>query len=125
MTETRSLFVATLLLAATFSADAAAETMVGRWCDRSIPNLPVGDRIMTIVVRDNGNVDVVSTFRNSAPLVQRLREQRGSVYSIVGSSSGDRMRITAPGNLQLLDNDGLIREANRLENTPRPRECLR
>lgn len=122
---TRSIFVATLFLAATFNADASAETVVGRWCDRSIPNLAVGDRIMTIVIRDNGNIDVVSTFRSSAPLVQRLREQRGSVYSIVGSGTGDRMRITTSGHLALLDNDGFIREATRLDSTPRPRECLR
>jgi hypothetical protein len=46
------------------------------------------------------------------------------MFEIVDSPSGDRYRIVpASGDLQLIDNDGLIRVARRLENRPVPREC--
>lgn len=120
-------FFVAFAAALAMSAPAHADTVVGRWCDLAVPSHPLAtDRIMTIINRDNGTVDLVSTFRGGERLTQRLIERRGATFAIVDSPSHDRLRIVpASGNLQLLDDDGFIREARRLENTPRRGECLR
>jgi hypothetical protein len=48
----------------------------------------------------------------------------GATFAVVDSPSGDVYRIVAnTGELQLLDSDGLIRTATKLENEPQPDEC--
>ena len=108
-----------------FAADlAAAETTIGRWCDRMLPNLPGYNQILSIVVADDGRVIGKFEFSDGFSRVVELREDVGGIYSVIGSRSGDKLRIIpTTGELQLLDDDGLIRLAIRLENTPKNGEC--
>ena len=65
-----------------------------------------------------------SKFNDGSSSVQELREAAGSIYVKIGSHTGDKYRIVPnTGDLQLLDNDGLIRMATRLENSPQINEC--
>ena len=79
---------------------------------------------MAIVIADNGKVVLQSQFGDGSSSTNELREAAGSIYEKIGSTYGDKYRIIpSTGNLQLLDEDGLVRVAARLENTPRSREC--
>ena len=116
------LSVAFLIVSATSAA--AGETTIGRWCDRMVPGTPQYNRIMTIVVADEGKVVLKSQFGDGSSSRNELREAAGGIYEKIGSPHGDKYRIIpGTGNLQLLDDDGLIRVAARLENTPSSREC--
>jgi hypothetical protein len=117
-------FLLTVLLIGTFMGTAHAETTVGRWCDKQIPTMPKYNGILAIVITDDGAVELRTRWGDGSSLVTKLSEQSGGIYAAVGSSSGDKYRVVpADGNLQLLDNDGLIRVAIRLENTPQPGDC--
>jgi hypothetical protein len=101
-----------------------AETTIGRWCDKMLPTMPQYNGIMEIVITDDGALELRTRYGDGSNGVTKLDEQSGGIYAAVGSSSGDKYRIvTADGNLQLLDNDGLFRIATRLENTPQSGEC--
>ena len=101
----------------------ADELIIGRWCDRMIPNMPKYNRTMAIVVADD-RVLLKSEFGDGSSSVNELREAGGGVYEKTGSATGDKYRIVSnTGELQLLDQDGLIRIAARLENTPQRGEC--
>ena len=117
-------FLLTVLLIGAFISTAHAETIVGRWCDKQIPTMPKYNGILAIVITDDGAVELRTRWGDGSSLVTKLSEQSGGIYTAVGSSSGDKYRVVpADGNLQLLDNDGLIRVAIRLENTPQPGDC--
>lgn len=112
---------ATLMLA---SQGAQADMTLGRWCDRMVPNSPEFNTVMSIVLKDNGALVLVETMHGEKARTAKLRETNGRVYEEIGSDSGDKFRIIpSTGNLQLLDDDGLIRVARRLENQPKPGEC--
>ena len=103
---------------------AYGETTIGRWCDRMVPNLPKFNRIMTIVVKNDGRLLLRSNFRDGSLRVRQLKELGGSIYKIIKSPTGDKYRIVpSTGNIQILDNDGLVRTATRLENKPKDAEC--
>jgi len=81
-----------------------------------IPNMPKYDRIIEILIKDDGAVVLISKSQDGTSSTRELRERPGGIYELVGSRSGDKYRIIpADGNLQLLDNDGLIRVARRVE----------
>ena len=102
----------------------AGETVIGRWCDRTVPALPKYNRIVTVVIADDGAVVARSQFNDGSSHTRTLHEAAGGLYEVVGSAHGDKLRIVAAtGELQLLDDDGLIRIATRLENTPQSNEC--
>ena len=119
------IIVAMFVLA--FATDAAeGETTIGRWCDRMIPNVPKYNYIMAIVITNDGKVMLKSKFNDGSSSINELREAAGNIYEEIGSSYGDKYRIVpSTGNLQLLDEDNLIRVATRLENTPQSNECSR
>ena len=101
-----------------------AETVIGQWCDKQIPTMPQYNGLLEIVINDDGSVEMRRQYGDGSSGVTKLSEQAGGIYAAVGSGSGDKYRVVpSDGNLQLLDNDGLIRVAVRLENTPSPREC--
>lgn len=103
---------------------ASAETVLGRWCDRMLPNQPKYNGIITILVTDGGSVQAFVKYGDGSSRKGTLREDGGNIYSKLGSATGDRYRIVpSTGNLQLIDNDGLIRTATRLENKAQPGEC--
>lgn len=72
----------------------------------------------------SGGIALRSNFNDGSSSLHVLRELRGNVYAKIGSRTGDKYRIVpSTGDLQLLDNDGLIRVASRLENFPQANEC--
>ena len=114
-----------VLALALVTETAAADTTIGRWCDRMIPNNPKYNRTMAIVITNDGNVELRSNFNDGSSSTNELREAPGGIYEKTGSRFGDKYRIVpSTGYLQLLDNDGLVRTAIRLENTPQRNECL-
>ena len=65
-----------------------------------------------------------SKFNDGSSTVHELREVVGGIYVKIGSHTGDKYRIVPnTGDLQLLDDDGLIRMATRLENSSQINEC--
>ena len=103
---------------------AGSETTIGRWCDRMLPNLSKHNQTMAIVIANDGKVVLKSNFNDGSSSINELRETAGSIYEKIGSNFGDKYRVVpSTGNLQLLDKDGLIRVATRLENTPQRNEC--
>ena len=101
-----------------------AETTIGRWCDKMLPTMPQYNGIMEIVVTDDGAIELRTRYGDGSSAISKLVEGRGGIYEDAESTHGDKFRIVpADGNLQLLDNDGLIRVATRLENTPQPGDC--
>lgn len=107
-----------------FIQSAQAETTIGRWCDRMIPNMPQYNTVMEIAITGAGNVELRSNSADGSSSAVALDEQGGGIYQQVDSHTGDQYRIIpSDGNLQLLDDDGIIRVARRLENAPQPDEC--
>ena len=79
---------------------------------------------MTLTIRDDGQIILDSKFGDGSSRVDGIRERPNGVFEKVGSPYGDKYRIVpSDGNLQLIDDDGLIRVASRLENTARIGEC--
>ncbi|QIB65345.1 hypothetical protein [Kineobactrum salinum] len=106
------------------SSFANAETTVGRWCDRTVSSMPQFNRVMTIVLTQDAHVELSSEFNDGSSSVLELQELPGNMYALANSQSGERYRIiSADGSLQLLDADGLVRTATRLENSPQTGEC--
>ena len=117
-------FMTAAIVMALATDAAGGETTIGRWCDRMIPNMSKYNRTMAIVIGNDGKVVLKSKFKDGSSRMNELREAAGSIYEKIGSSSGDKYRIVPnTGDLQLLDNDGLIRVATRLEITPKSNEC--
>ena len=103
-----------------------AQTILGRWCDQMMPNSQSMNRVITIEARDDGSTYVVSKFFDGSALEQQVSEQGGGIFAVIESDFGDRYRVVnATGELQLIDDDGLIRTAPRLENVPQPNDCIR
>ena len=107
------------------SSSAQAETIIGRWCDRAVPNFNQFNNVITIKIDDENATVLVQNFADGSSTSSVLRESSGAVYEIVSSATNERFRIVPNnGELQLLDNNGLIRTAERLENTVMPGECF-
>lgn len=105
-------------------AAAQPEIVIGRWCDRPIPNMRIADSVITIVVRGKAaTIKREFADRKSKPSTERATERGGDVYM---SPAGDGYRIvSSSGDLQLFDGNGITRTARRLENTPSPDDCLK
>jgi hypothetical protein len=115
-------YVAAVLLALLGEA-AAGELVIGRWCDRVLPAMPQYNTVLEIVVGEDGEVQLRSRL-GEAVRAEPLREGANGLFFATRGSSGDKYRVVSrTGDLQLLDADGLIRVARRLENTPRRGEC--
>ena len=103
---------------------AVSETVIGRWCDRMLPGSPRWNGVMSIAIGSDGSPYLRIKYADGSELKRQLLEAAGSVYFAKDSEAGDHFRIVqSTGNLQLLDGDGLIREAARLENTPQSGKC--
>jgi len=104
---------------------AFADTLVGRWCDTMIPGNPKFNRLIVISITDKGAAEIHSEFVDGSSGTYKLKEKSGNIFEKVSSGSGDKYRVV-PGNgdLQLLDNEGLIRTARRLEAKPQAEDCL-
>ena len=79
---------------------------------------------MTIRVADSKTV-AVWNFTGGSSLEQELLEQSDMVFLVNDSPSGDGYRVvSASDNLHIFDDDGIIREAVRLENNPQQGDCI-
>ena len=104
---------------------ASAEITVGRWCDQLLPNNPKFKAELSIVVEDNGDVVLRSKHADGSSGSDPLDELGNDIYANADSPHGEKYRIVPKtGELQLIDNDGLIRTANRLENDAVSGDCL-
>ncbi|MBB4193035.1 hypothetical protein GGE45_001620 [Rhizobium aethiopicum] len=108
-----------LVAAALIAAPAMpAEITIGRWCDRMLPNLPRYNRTIEIVIFEAHTPIGRNSFADGSTNEQMLEELGGDFYAVSESPSpsGDRYRVVASsGDLQLLDEDGIVRTARRLE----------
>lgn len=102
----------------------ASEHVIGRWCDPMIPLDPTYNREITIVIVD-GVAHERSRFGDGSRLDNRLEEKGRDFFRVHDSPFGDAYRIESTGNLQLLDDEGVIRIAERLENKPHAGDCLK
>lgn len=103
----------------------AGNTIFGRWCDVMVPGNDKFRREITIIAASHGLVARTRLFDGSRQTLH-LRERSSGILEVVGSGAGDKYRVSGgTGDLQLLDNDGLIRTATRLENTPQSGDCIR
>ena len=122
----RVVIIAVVLVWAFAAEVAGGEITIGRWCDRMMPNIPKYDSILSIFITSDGKVILKAEYGDGSSGMYELRERVGNIYEKIGSSFGDKYRIVpSTGNLQLLDDDGLIRVATRLENSPQGNECSR
>jgi hypothetical protein len=103
---------------------ASDDVVIGRWCDRMVPGMPRMNAVLEIKISELEGVIIDSSFQDGSSLRRVLEERGNEIYADPDSASGDRYRIvSSTGDLQLLDDDGLIRTARRLENVPRAGEC--
>ena len=101
-----------------------SETIIGRWCDRMVPGMRRFYRIMTIVKTDSGQIVLKSRFGDGSSSTNRLQRVGSGSYAKADSGFGDRYRTSANGDLNLYDNEGFIRTATRLDDTPKSGECF-
>lgn len=98
---------------------------VGRWCDTMVPgNTKIRSEI-TITSTSGGSKAATVRFPDGSQKARQLSELSGGRLLVVDSNTGDQYRISeGSGDLELSDRDGYIRSARRLENSPRPGDCL-
>jgi len=105
--------------------NSVTDTVLGRWCDTMVPGNRKYRREIKIVVTNSGAIARTKLFDGSRRSMN-LSELSGGVFTVIGSSSGDAFRISGgSGELQLLDRDGYIRSARRLENNSAGGDCVR
>ena len=86
--------------------------------------MPKYNSVITILIDDQGNAEGRTKNNDGSSGRKKLKELSGNIYAKVGSNTGDKYRVvSSSGDLQLLDKDGLIRTAKRLENAPKAGEC--
>ena len=116
----KSIFMGVFL----FSSISYGQTTIGRWCDQLVPNMPQYNRVMSIVITDDSRIELQSDFNDDSSSIKELRELSADIFEPIEARFGERYRISSSdGNLQLIDEDGLIRTARRLENSAQPGEC--
>jgi hypothetical protein len=100
------------------------ELFLGRWCDKQVPNIPAYNGVLEIAVSESGAVELRRYYGDKSSGTSSLTQSDNGTYWVDGSSSGDSFRIVqSSGDLQLLDNEGLIRVASRISDSPQSREC--
>lgn len=116
--------VAIVMAGAAVASAQTTDLVIGRWCDQPVPNFRGADNTITIVIRGTDAL-ALRLFRDGSSQEQALVEHSGGVFAVVDNPRGDRFRIVPNnGELQLIDNDGLIRIARRLENQPQQGDCI-
>ena len=100
------------------------EYIIGRWCDRRLASTEEYSNLIEIVGGEAGSVVQRSTFADGASTQSVLEEVGDGVFLVAGSSSGERYRIVPnTGDLQILDNDGVIRTASRIKSSDSNSSC--
>ena len=85
--------------------------------------MPQYNSVLRIVVAGDGYAEIRIRYADGSRTVMKLKKEGGNIYAAIGSSTGDKYRIEPDGSLHLLDNDGLVRVATRLADTPERGEC--
>ena len=112
---------ALMALAALPSVSLGDELVLGRWCDTWYP----GSSHELIIRVVDGKTVAFWHFTGGSTLEQELIEKSDMVFLVSDSPSGDGYRvISTSGNLHIFDDDGIIREAVRLENSPQQGDCI-
>lgn len=105
--------------------NAEKQHIFGRWCDSILPNTNKMNRIITISLSKKGIPEAVVKYFDGSVGNEELTDLGNGMFGIKGSPSGDKYRIVPNnGELQMLDNDGFIRTARRLETSPHLGDCL-
>lgn len=117
----RTLFLGAVALMGLSAGPAAAGDLVlGRWCDATMSYRG----IIEIVITETGEATARYRYGDGSEHERRLIERGQAVYEEVDSPFGDKYRIVpVSGELQLLDREGYIRSARRLQAKPTKGEC--
>lgn len=100
------------------------ELLVGRWCDKQVPSMPIYNGILEIVSTEPGVIELRRRYGDGSSGTSTLTQSVEGIYAVANSTSGDRYRIvSSSGSLELLDDEGLIRVATRLSDKSREGEC--
>jgi len=114
-----------MLFIAPSTLNAEEKNIFGRWCDQMVPNSNKFNRVITILLSKQGIPWANSKFYDGSGNKKKLTDLGNGMFKVNGSKSGDKLRIVPnTGELQLLDNDGFIRTARRLETSSRSGDCL-
>ncbi|WP_294924186.1 hypothetical protein [uncultured Paracoccus sp.] len=119
----RVLCAVTFSLGLASSIGMASEVTIGRWCDAFAPSVNITQTI-EFVTSSNKSLTIRRSFSDGSGSETVLEELGNETYAEADASFGEKYRIVpSTGDLQLLDDDGLIRTAKRLENAPQEGEC--
>lgn len=112
-----------LFAAALTTSSSASELTIGRWCDVLVRSMDL-TQIIEFSLMSDGSIVSRSFFSDGSSREAHLEELGNETYAEIDASFGEKFRIVpSSGDLQLIDDDGLISTARRLENTPRDGEC--
>lgn len=103
---------------------AASKNLIGRWCDKMAPKLPKLWIILEFEKQGDATIKRIID-RDGETFESELLAVGEKDFQVPESSSGDRYQIVpSDGSLQILDNEGLIRTARKLELTSSPNACF-
>ena len=86
--------------------------------------MPIYNGILEIVELDSGAIELRRSYGDGSSGTSALTRLDEATYVLVDSASGDKFRTkSSDGHLDLLDNEGFIRLATRLSETPSKGEC--
>ncbi len=106
-----------------YPANATEQIIVGRWC-HTMGTFYTQE--IKVSIEGNGEVIMRSRFNDGSSMERKLIELPNSIYKLAEQESDVSFRIVkATGELQLLDSDGLIGTAKRLENIEKPKDCVK
>jgi len=101
----------------------AADTVLGRWCDRPLIGFIATHAVMTIRVNGSGSPELHNVYGDGSEGVRELVQVGEGQYKAVESSTDAGYVINKAGDLELWDNLGFIRFARRLNGAPTSGEC--
>ena len=114
-----------MLAAMVFAQTAVAETVLGRWCDHRVPSMPRYNGIIELVSTDAGVLQAYSRFADGSELTEQIRKKSKTTYEVIESATQDQYRVVpGTGDLQLIDQDGIIRTAKRLRSSHEAASCI-
>ena len=114
-----------MLAAMVFAQTAAAETVLGRWCDHRVPSMPQYNGVIELVSTDAGVLQAHYRFADGSELTEQIRKKSKTTYEVIESATQDQYRVVpGTGDLQLIDQDGIIRTAKRLRSSHEAASCI-
>ena len=115
-----------MLAAMVFAQTAAAETSLGLWCDHRAPSMPQYNGIIELVSTDAGVLQARFRFADGSEVTQQVRKKSKTTYEVINSTWREQYRVVPrTGDLELIDQDGIIRTAKRLRSSRETASCIR